>query len=78
MGDEGMTYEDMLRLAEVMGQHKPPTATKEEIAKSALQIVKSEAVAGLHEQGKVLDITADRCLGEPDCHHISEASVNEG
>ena len=63
LSEDALSYEDMLRLAEMMGQHKPPTATKDEIEKSNLQVIKGEVVPGYVEDGKILSITADRCLG---------------
>lgn len=41
---------------------KPSTATKEEIQRSGLSVVKGAQVASLVEEGKVRENTAERCL----------------
>lgn len=64
LGDDVMSYDELLRLAEVLGNVKPPTVTAEEIKKSTLKIVKTAAIPGLLAQGEIRDITAERCLGE--------------
>ena len=71
LGDDALSYEDMLRLAEVMGQHKPPTVSPEEIAKADLQVIKGEQVSKYVEEGRVLLITSERCLGEP-CFYLDD------
>lgn len=63
MGDGALSYEDMLRLADILGQHKPPTASADEVEASGLSVVKGTAIGRLQEDGKVLPITAERCLG---------------
>ena len=67
LSDDVLSYEDMLRLAEVLGSHKQPTATTDEIAKSDLQVIKGGQVGQYVEEEKILSITADRCLGELAC-----------
>ena len=67
LSDDVLSYEDMLRLAEVLGSHKQPTATTDEIAKSDLQVIKGSQVGQFVEEEKILSITADRCLGELAC-----------
>lgn len=64
LGDDAMSYDELLRLAEVLGNVKPPTVTAEEIKKSTLKIVKTAAIPELLAQGEIRDITAERCLGE--------------
>lgn len=64
LGDDTMSYDELLRLAEVLGTVKPPTVTSEEIKKSALKIVKAAAIPELQSRGQIRDITAERCLGE--------------
>ncbi|KAL7005430.1 hypothetical protein EMMF5_004984 [Cystobasidiomycetes sp. EMM_F5] len=62
VGDGALSYEDMLRLADILGQHKPPTASADEVEASGLSVVKGTAIGRLQEDGKVLPITAERCL----------------
>lgn len=63
LGDDAMSYDELLRLAEVLGNVKPPTASSEEINKSDLKVVKASSIAHLHIQGDIREITAERCLG---------------
>ena len=67
LSDAALTYEDMMRLAEMLGQHKPPTASKEELAASDLPVIKAVGLPTMLEEAKVLPITAERCLGKS-CH----------
>lgn len=64
LGDDSTSYEELLRLAEVLGNVKPPTVSKEEIKKSDLKVVKSQTIAELYANGSVREITSERCLGE--------------
>lgn len=59
-----MTYEDWNHLAELIGQVKPPTASREEIEKSGLKIVNGSEIAELEARGDVISNTAEKCLGE--------------
>lgn len=63
LGDDAMSYDELLRLAEVLGNVKPPTVTSEEITKSDLKVVKSNILAQLHSSGDIREITLERCLG---------------
>lgn len=65
LAGDAMSYEDMLRLAELIGNHKPPTVTADDIANSELQVIKAEEVRTYEEQGKIMSLTADKCLGKP-------------
>jgi len=56
------SYEALWELAELLGQVKPPTATREDIDKSGLQIVKASELARLEEEGRVASNCVDRCL----------------
>lgn len=62
--DAAMSYEEMLRLAEVIGQHKPPTVSADEIAKSNLEVIKGSQVRTAEGESRVRTVTAERCLGE--------------
>ena len=53
----------MLRLADILGSVKPPTATQEEIKKSTLPVKKGFEIPKLAEDNGILALTADRCLG---------------
>lgn len=48
-------------LAEVIGNVKPPTATAEDISKSALQVISGSQVAEWVDAGRVIASSADRC-----------------
>ncbi|EKM49628.1 uncharacterized protein PHACADRAFT_166995 [Phanerochaete carnosa HHB-10118-sp] len=56
------SYEALWELAELLGQVKPPTATREDIDKSGLQIVKASELPRLEEEGRVASNCVDRCL----------------
>lgn len=47
-------------LAELLGQVKPPVATREEIDRSGLQIINSSELARYEQQGKVASNCAER------------------
>lgn len=64
LSDEALSYDEMLRLAEILGSVKPPTATQDEIKKSTLPVIKGSQVRQSAENNEVLAITADRCLGK--------------
>jgi hypothetical protein len=57
-----LSHDDLWALAEAMGQAKPPTATKEDIAKAGLKVVKGKDVPAAVETGLVHDMCLDRCL----------------
>lgn len=56
------SYEALWELAELLGQVKPPVATREEIDSSGLQIIKFTELARYEQQGKVASNCAERCL----------------
>lgn len=68
LGDEAMSYEEMMRLADIIGQHKPPTVSKQEIAEAGLEVIKGSAVKTAEAEGNVRSITADRCLSRFSLH----------
>lgn len=47
-------------LAELLGQVKPPTATREDIDNSGLQIIKASEMKRCEEEGKVASNCTDR------------------
>ncbi|KAG0149412.1 hypothetical protein CROQUDRAFT_669270 [Cronartium quercuum f. sp. fusiforme G11] len=62
-GGSGLDYETMLRLAELIGQAKPPTATASQIEDAHLRTLDSTTeLAGLVNEGSVLANTAEKCL----------------
>ena len=55
------SIDDVLReLAELLGQVKPPVATREEIEKSGLQIIKPPELDHLEQQGNVASNCVER------------------
>ncbi|KAI1793223.1 hypothetical protein LXA43DRAFT_885731 [Ganoderma leucocontextum] len=56
------SYEALWELAELLGQVKPPVATREEIDRSGLQIIKSPELTRYEQQDKVASNCAERCL----------------
>lgn len=56
------SFEALLELAELLGQVKPPTATREEIEKSGLQIIKPCDLEKYEKEGRVASNCVDRCL----------------
>jgi hypothetical protein len=57
-------YEELVVLAHLLGQVKPPTATRDEIERSGLQVVKGSELERLMQEGRVLNNTSEKCLGE--------------
>lgn len=57
-----LDHDDLWALAQILGQVKPPVATKEDIAKSGLEIVKGNAVQQCLAEGKIRENCAERCL----------------
>ena len=52
---------DLLReLADLLGQVKPPVASKEDIEKSGLEIIKPSSLPGYEKLGKVASNTVER------------------
>ena len=61
--DANPGYEDLIRLAELFGgPHVKPTATSEDIEKSALRIVDAAELPELEAKGEVMSNTTERCL----------------
>lgn len=56
------SFEALLELADLLGQVKPPTATKEDIDKSGLAIIKASELSQHEKDGKVSSNCLDRCL----------------
>ncbi|KAK7689751.1 hypothetical protein QCA50_006390 [Cerrena zonata] len=56
------SYEALWELAELLGQVKPPVATKEEIEKSGLEIIKAPEMKRHEQDGKITSNCMDRCL----------------
>ncbi|EIN12470.1 hypothetical protein PUNSTDRAFT_141167 [Punctularia strigosozonata HHB-11173 SS5] len=56
------SFEALLELAELLGQVKPPVATRDDIEKSGLQIIKPSDLAQYEKEGKVASNCVDRCL----------------
>ncbi|RDX49842.1 hypothetical protein OH76DRAFT_1482666 [Lentinus brumalis] len=56
------SYEALWELAELLGQVKPPVATREDIDNSGLQIIKSGELEEYEREGKVASNCVERCL----------------
>ncbi|KAL4249279.1 hypothetical protein ABKN59_008410 [Abortiporus biennis] len=56
------TYEALWELAELLGQVKPPVATKEDIDNSGLQIIKASEMRTYEGAGRLASNCVDRCL----------------
>ncbi|KZT09097.1 uncharacterized protein LAESUDRAFT_537861 [Laetiporus sulphureus 93-53] len=56
------SYEALWELAELLGQVKPPVATKEDIDNSGLQIIKSSELTRYEQDGKLASNCVERCL----------------
>ena len=57
-----LTDEEMALISELMGPGKPPTASRDDIANSGLEVVPATEIVRLGEQGKVLENCVERCL----------------
>ena len=57
-----LSDEEMSMISELMGPGKPPTASKEEIEKSGLEVVPASLITKLGEEGKILENCIERCL----------------
>lgn len=57
-----LSHDDLWALAEALGSVKPPTATKEDIAKAGLEVVKGSDIPEAVSSGKVHDMCLERCL----------------
>ena len=49
------SFEAMWELAELLGQAKPPTATRADIARAGLAVLRPAALARLRDEGRVVD-----------------------
>ncbi|TFK69550.1 hypothetical protein BDN72DRAFT_897220 [Pluteus cervinus] len=56
------TFEALLELAELLGQVKPPTVTKDEIDKSGLEIIKPVQLQEYEQNGRIASNCTERCL----------------
>ncbi|KAF8843245.1 hypothetical protein BDN67DRAFT_1001060 [Paxillus ammoniavirescens] len=56
------SFEALWELAELLGQVKPPTVSKEDIEKSGLEIIKASMLEEYEKQGRVANNCIDRCL----------------
>ncbi|KAG1743218.1 uncharacterized protein EDB91DRAFT_1126291 [Suillus paluster] len=56
------SFEALWELAELLGQVKPPTVSKEEIAKSGLEVIKADSLEEYAKDGRVANNCVDRCL----------------
>ncbi|OBZ71106.1 hypothetical protein A0H81_08618 [Grifola frondosa] len=56
------SYEALWELAELLGQVKPPVATKEDIDNSGLQVIKPTDLQTYEQDGRVASNCVDRCL----------------
>ncbi|KAG1777204.1 hypothetical protein EV702DRAFT_970122 [Suillus placidus] len=56
------SFEALWELAELLGQVKPPTASKEEIDKSGLEVIKANSLEEYAKDGRVATNCVDRCL----------------
>ncbi|KAF9468743.1 hypothetical protein BDZ94DRAFT_1294288 [Collybia nuda] len=66
------SFEALLELAELLGQVKPPTVTKEDIDKSGLEIIKAAQVEQYEQDGKISSNCTERCLICLDDYHPEE------
>ncbi len=56
----GLRLSGYRELAELLGQVKPPTATRDDIAKSGLQIIKASEVTRYEQEGRVASNCVER------------------
>lgn len=56
------SFEALWELAELLGQVKPPTASKEEIDQSGLEVIKANSLEEYAKDGRVATNCVDRCL----------------
>ena len=57
-----LSHDDLWALSEALGQHKPPVATKADIAKAGLRVIKGSDVPTAVREGRVHEMCLDRCL----------------
>lgn len=56
------SFEALLELAELLGQVKPPTVSKEDIERSGLEIIKATNLQEYEREEKIASNCIDRCL----------------
>ncbi|THU91477.1 hypothetical protein K435DRAFT_863395 [Dendrothele bispora CBS 962.96] len=56
------SFEALLDLAELLGQVKPPTVSKEEIERSGLEVIKATQLEEYETNGKISSNCTERCL----------------
>ncbi|KAF9532385.1 hypothetical protein CPB83DRAFT_677055 [Crepidotus variabilis] len=56
------SFEALLELADLLGQVKPPTVSKDDIENSGLEVVKASQLTKIFDEGKVTANCLDRCL----------------
>lgn len=56
------SFEALWELAELLGQVKPPTASKEEIDQSGLEVIKANSLEEYAKDGRIATNCVDRCL----------------
>jgi hypothetical protein len=67
-----LSHDDLWALSEALGQHKPPVATKDDIAKAGLQVIKGSDIPTAVQDGRVHEMCLDRCLVSPCIHRTFE------
>ncbi|KAF8489398.1 hypothetical protein JB92DRAFT_3013445 [Gautieria morchelliformis] len=60
--DDMNSFEALWELADLLGQVKPPVASKEDIENSGLEIIKPSNLPEYEKSGKVASNTIERCL----------------
>ncbi|KIY47721.1 hypothetical protein FISHEDRAFT_74387 [Fistulina hepatica ATCC 64428] len=56
------SFEQLIALADLLGQVKPPTVTRDEIERSGLQIIRASQLNELVQTGRLKSSCAERCL----------------
>lgn len=56
------SFEALLELADLLGQVKPPTVSKDDLEKSGLEVIKAAQLSEDDNDGKVSSNCLDRCL----------------
>lgn len=62
-------------LADLLGQVKPPTASKEEIANSGLEIIKPAQLAEHEKNGKIASNCVDRVRTRSSNYHLVKLMI---
>jgi len=57
-----LDHDDLWALGELLGQVKPPTASREDIERSGLEVIRRDKLASYEEGGKVAGNCTERCL----------------